>query len=153
MALRAPKDKKAERSDRGYGGYAYRSAEDIIAALKPMLEKHKLILVLRDKVEQIGTRMYVKSTVVLRDFVLNQEACAFSYAQEAEKLSSMSAGQITGATISYARKYALGALFAIDGGKDLDDVASEDIKKEKKNESAKDGRASLPHKTQQREEW
>jgi muconolactone delta-isomerase len=151
--LKAPKEKKAERSAKGYGGYSYRSAEDILEALKPLLAKHKTMLWFNDKIEHIGDRYYVRSTVVLHDLELGEQHVATSYAREANTLASMSDGQITGATISYARKYALGAMFAIDNNKDLDDVASEEYKKDKPNEPNKIGRKDIQTQKSNSEEW
>ena len=109
--LHAPKDLRNE-----FGGYNYRSAESILEAVKPMLDG--ALLLMSDEMVLIGNRFYVKSTVTFEDGDFVRSATA--YAREEESLKGMTQGQITGATSSYARKYALNALFAIDNTSDLD---------------------------------
>jgi hypothetical protein len=101
-----------------FGGYAYRNAEDILEAVKPLLFKHKCILTITDDISMIGNRIYVKSTARIFDETDSVEATAFAREPEAQK--GMSDSQITGAASSYARKYALNGLFAIDDTKDAD---------------------------------
>lgn len=115
-ALKAPKDKKNE-----YGGYAYRTAEGILAAVKPYLKSQGCTVTMTDDILLVGDRYYIKAVATLSDG--NTSISCAALAREAVKQGGMADGQITGATSSYARKYALCGLFAIDGNKDLDDIA------------------------------
>lgn len=111
--LKAPKGQTNK-----FGGYKYRSCEDIVEAVKPLLpEGYSLIL--SDDVIEVGGRVYVKACAELRkDDVTIADACGL--AREAESKKGMDDAQITGAASSYARKYALNGLFAIDDTKDAD---------------------------------
>lgn len=114
--LKAPKS-----ADNKFGGYKYRSAEQILQAVKPMLEEHNLVLLLSDKIEFIGNRTYVCAVACLKDANDgNILASVTAYAREDENLKGMTQAQITGACSSYARKYALNGLFAIDNTDDPD---------------------------------
>lgn len=99
-----------------FGGYSYRSAEDILEAVKPLLQN--VTLMVSDEIILIGDRYYVKATATLSDGEDSISATAF--AREEKEQKGMTAGQLTGATSSYARKYALNGLFCIDDAKDLD---------------------------------
>ncbi|EIG1455020.1 ERF family protein [Escherichia coli] len=99
-----------------FGGYSYRSAEDILEAVKPLLQN--VTLMVSDEIVMIGDRYYVKATATLSDGEDSISATAF--AREEKEQKGMTAGQLTGATSSYARKYALNGLFCIDDAKDLD---------------------------------
>ncbi len=111
---------KAPKSQRNsYGGYNYRSAEDILEAVKPLLEG--VTLTINDEVVLIGDRYYIKATAILSDG--EDEITATAFAREEKEQKGMSAGQLTGATSSYARKYCLNGLFCIDDAKDLDSDA------------------------------
>ena len=111
---------KAPKSQRNnYGGYNYRSAEDILEAVKPLLEG--ITLTLDDEVVLIGDRFYIKATATLSDG--EDEIKATAFAREEKEQKGMSAGQLTGATSSYARKFCLNGLFCIDDAKDLDSDA------------------------------
>ena len=102
-----------------FGGYYYRSAEDILEALKPLLLKYDCLLTLKDEIILIGNRFYVRATASLR----NSEGSIVevtAYAREEESKKGMDSSQITGAASSYARKYALNGLFLIDDQKDAD---------------------------------
>lgn len=101
-----------------FGGYHYRSAEDILEAVKPLLAKHKAELILSDEIVEVGGRIYVKATALLSDG--EQQAKTFAFAREPEEKKGMDASQITGTASSYARKYALNGLFLIDDTKDAD---------------------------------
>jgi hypothetical protein len=101
-----------------FGKYSYRSCEDILEAVKPLLNKNGLSLTLHDEVVQIGDRFYVKSIAVISDG--NDKLGVSAYAREAETKKGMDESQITGASSSYARKYALNGLFCIDDTKDAD---------------------------------
>ena len=102
-----------------FGKYKYRSAEDIIEAVKPILNKYKTALVLSDEVVQVGDRIYIKATATLLDNTDNNISVN-GWAREEEVKKGMDAAQISGACSSYARKYALNGLFAIDDTKDAD---------------------------------
>ena len=101
-----------------FGGYNYRSCEDILEALKPLLQKEGLLLTISDELVQIGERYYIKATVRLSDNTKVFETTG--YAREEETKKGMDGSQITGASSSYARKYALNAMFLIDDTKDSD---------------------------------
>ncbi|HFI0441522.1 TPA: ERF family protein [Streptococcus suis] len=101
-----------------FGKYNYRSAEDILEALKPLLKKHDASLVLNDDIEHIGDRYYVRATVTL--FACGSSISAQASAREEDTKKGMDGSQITGTASSYARKYALNGLFAIDDNKDPD---------------------------------
>lgn len=111
--LKAPKNQKNT-----FGNYNYRSCEDILEALKPLLKKHGLTIYLSDEVVNIGTHNYIKATAAITDG--DTKVSVDSYAREAEEKKGMDAAQITGAASSYARKYALNGLLAIDDTKDAD---------------------------------
>lgn len=103
-----------------FGKYSYRSAEDILEAVKPICKKHKTVLILSDDVRLLGDRYYVEASAKLAD--LESENCIVvsAFAREEETKKGMDASQVTGATSSYARKYALNGLFNIDDTKDAD---------------------------------
>ena len=104
-----------------FGWYRYRSCEDILTAVKPLLEEQKVSLVISDDIVQLENRYYVKATCTLIDWE-NWEviASASALAREAEDKKWMDVSQITGAASSYARKYALNGLLCIDDTKDAD---------------------------------
>lgn len=102
-----------------FGKYKYRSAEDIIEAVKPILNKYGTALVVSDEVVQVGDRVYIKATATLLDNTDNHISVN-GWAREEEVKKGMDAAQISGAASSYARKYALNGLFAIDDTKDAD---------------------------------
>ena len=110
-----------------FGGYSYRSCEDILEAVKPLLAEEGLTLTLRDEVVEVGGWHYVKATAAIR--VLMGDAIEVTaYAREAETKKGMDASQITGTASSYARKYALNGLFLIDDTKDDDTRPTTDAK-------------------------
>lgn len=113
--LKAPKGQKNT-----FGNYSYRSAEDILEAVKPLLKVNGLYLNISDDVVLIGDRYYVKATVTAVDIATGEAASSTAFAREAAEKKGMDASQVTGATSSYARKYALNALFGIDDTKDAD---------------------------------
>lgn len=112
--LKVPKNQKNE-----FGGYNYRSCEDILEAVKPLLSEMNLSLSISDEIVLIGTRYYIKATVTLKDDnnIIGETS---AYAREAETVKGQQDAQITGSASSYARKYALNGLFAIDDTKDAD---------------------------------
>lgn len=111
--LKAPKSQYNR-----FGGYAYRSVEDILTAVKPLLVKEKADLTLTDELVLIGDRYYVKATATYED--KDGKKVVTGYARESENKKGMDASQITGTASSYARKYALNGLFLIDDTKDAD---------------------------------
>lgn len=113
-ALKAPKGQFNK-----FGGYAYRSCEDIVEAVKPILHERGLHLVITDEVVSIGDRYYVKATAAIKDGEKVLEL-SNAYAREALAKKGMDESQITGAASSYARKYALNGLLAIDDNADAD---------------------------------
>ena len=106
--------------------FKFRSCEDILTAVKPLLKKHKVILTISDKIEEVGGRIYVVAQAEVSDceakieeaFVIRTSG--YAREREVEDRKGMDAAQVTGAASSYARKYALNGLFAIDDSKDVD---------------------------------
>jgi hypothetical protein len=112
--LKAPKGQY-----NAFGKYHYRSCEDILEAVKPLLGKHNCILNISDQIEMVGDRFYVKATAT----IINSEGKSVTttaFAREQENKAGMDSSQLTGSTSSYARKYALNGLFCIDDTKDAD---------------------------------
>lgn len=107
-----------------FGGYKYRSAESILESLKPALAKHKASIILSDEVVEVGGRVYVRSTATLTG---DNQWSATAYAREAEQKKGMDDAQVTGSSSSYARKYALQGLLALDDGQDADSHKVEDV--------------------------
>lgn len=106
-----------------FGGYNFRSCEDILEAVKPLLKENKLALQISDEIVPLGDRYYVKATATLIDTEDKDDNARIEnvgYAREEENKKGMDASQVTGATSSYARKYALNGLFCIDDTKDAD---------------------------------
>jgi hypothetical protein len=103
-----------------FGGFNYRSAEDILEALKPLLKEEGCVLTISDELVSIGKRYYVKATAVISKVGEEKAIGVSAYARESKEKKGMDASQITGSTSSYARKYALNGLFAIDDTKDAD---------------------------------
>lgn len=117
--IRIQSELKAPKSQyNSFGKYSYRNAEDILEAVKPLLSKYNATMYITDEVVEVGSRIYVKATVTLSDG--KETITASAYAREPETRKGMDDSQITGATSSYARKYALNGLFAIDDTKDND---------------------------------
>lgn len=102
-----------------FGKYNYRNCEDILQALKPILAEHKCHVSLSDEVVIVGNRFYIKATATITDSE-NNSFSTTAFAREAESKKGMDESQVTGSTSSYARKYALNGLFAIDDNKDAD---------------------------------
>lgn len=112
--LKAPKGRK-----NNFGNYNYRSCEDILEAVKPLLAEYECTLTLTDDIVEVGGRVYVKATATI---CKSDESfrCVTAFAREAETKKGMDDSQITGTASSYARKYALNGLFLIDDTKDAD---------------------------------
>lgn len=108
-----------------FGGYRYRSCEDILAALKPLLADTKCTLTISDDICQVGDRFYIKATATIKNEAGETESTT-AFAREALTKKGMDESQVTGAASSYARKYALNGLFAIDDTKDADYLNSSD---------------------------
>lgn len=117
-----------------FGKYAYRSCEDILEAVKPLLKKEKVVLTISDELQYIGNRYYIKATATLIDTESDSTISNSAYAREEETKKGMDGSQITGASSSYARKYALNGLFGIDDNKDSDttNIQSKEEKEDKK---------------------
>jgi len=113
--LNVPKGRYNKFSD-----FNYRSCEDIVEAAKPICQKNKLVLTLSDQIELMGERVYITAIATLTDIEDNEQIVCKASAKEAIVQKGMSDAQISGATSSYARKYALNGLFAIDDEKDAD---------------------------------
>lgn len=115
QALHAPKDRR-----NNFGGFNYRSCESILEAVKPILKEQNCAILLSDELVQIGDRFYVKATAFLigEDGQTINDVSAFAREEDSKK--GMDASQVTGAASSYARKYALNGLLAIDDNKDAD---------------------------------
>ena len=111
--LKAPKNQY-----NSFGKYNYRSCEDILEALKPILAKYGLFLMISDTMKQIGDRYYIMATCTVSDGEMHITNCAFAREEESKK--GMDGAQVTGTSSSYARKYALNGLFLIDDTKDPD---------------------------------
>jgi hypothetical protein len=104
-----------------FGKYKYRNCEDILEAVKPLCKKYNCSLVISDTIELIGDRYYVKATATLYDCETKQQiVMTTAYAREEAEKKGMDGSQVTGASSSYARKYALNGLFNIDDTKDSD---------------------------------
>lgn len=115
MEIKAPKNLRNT-----FGGYNYRNAESILEAFKPFEEKYKVGLIVTDKIEMIADRIYVVAQASLYDCESDDVMMAQAYAREAVTKKGMDDAQVTGATSSYARKYALNGLFLLDDTKDAD---------------------------------
>ena len=119
--LKAPKG-----NFNNFGNFKYRSAEDILEAVKPLLAKYKTVLLINDEVKSISDtsenkgRYYVEATVTLIDVEKGEKVSSRALAREEESKKGMDGSQVTGGASSYARKYALNGLFAIDDTKDSD---------------------------------
>ena len=127
---------KAPKSEyNSFGNYKYRSAEDILEAVKPLASEQECAITLVDELLNIGARYYVKATAYLTNST-GQMAQATAYAREAKNKKGMDEAQVTGSASSYARKYALNGLFAIDDTKDpdtQDNTAQGDVQKPQAN--------------------
>ena len=115
LELKAPKGQMNR-----FGGYAYRSAEDILEAVKPINLKYGLLLEVKDEIIEVGGRIYVKAIATMTDIHSEEQISVQAFAREAETKKGMDDSQITGSASSYARKYALNGLYLIDDTKDAD---------------------------------
>jgi hypothetical protein len=113
--LKAPKSQYNK-----FGNYNYRNCEDILEAAKPICKKHKAVVFLSDKLVMNGERHYIEATATFVDVETNETIIVTAYAREEESKKGMDGSQVTGASSSYARKYALNGLFDVDDTKDSD---------------------------------
>lgn len=123
--LKAPKNQTNK-----FGGYNYRSAEDILEAVKPLAHEVGATVNCSDEVLMVGDRFYVVATAILTTYEGEQVAVQ-GWAREQDERKGMDASQVTGSASSYARKYALSGLFAIDDEKDADAQEPEQPKRKK----------------------
>lgn len=130
--LKAPKSQF-----NSFGKYNYRSCEDILEGLKPILKEEKALVILDDNIVQIGNRFYVEATATLIDAETGEKISVKALAREDETKKGMDLAQVTGSVSSYARKYALNGLFCIDDTKDSDatNKHGNEQKKKEVNES------------------
>lgn len=130
--LKAPKNQFNK-----FGNYKYRSCEDILEALKPVLNEEKATVFISDSIERIESRYYVKATATFIDSETGETVSNTAYAREPENKKGSDESQITGASSSYARKYALNGLFLIDDTKDEDTEERQNEKKNRANKAEK----------------
>lgn len=140
--LKAPKGQY-----NSFGKYSYRSAEDILEAVKPLNAEQGVLLTITDEIKEIGGRVYVVATAIVSDGTDALQVSAF--AREPENKKGMDESQITGATSSYARKYALNGLYAIDDNKDAD---TDEHKQQQENAPKKQQAQKQQQKQQQQEQ-
>lgn len=145
--LKAPKGQY-----NNFGKYKYRSCEDILEALKPLLVENKAVVTINDSLVQIGERYYVQAIATLVDVEDGEKVSVMAYARESASKKGMDESQVTGATSSYARKYALNGLFAIDDNKDMDYMQGQftgenrgDNKQKKQSRPKQDNEQEVKH--------
>ena len=126
--LKAPKGQY-----NNFGKYKYRNCEDILEAAKPLCKRENCVLTITDELRQVGDRYYIMATATLTDVETGEKIGNTAFAREEESKKGMDGSQVTGASSSYARKYALNGLFAIDDTKDSDttNIGNERIKEYK----------------------
>lgn len=130
--LKAPKSQY-----NNFGKYKYRNCEDILESLKPILAKNKSTITISDDVVSVGNRIYIRATAKIVDTETGESVETTAYAREEESKKGMDGSQLTGSSSSYARKYSLNGLFAIDDTKDSDYCSPElnkPLKQKTKNE-------------------
>jgi hypothetical protein len=125
--LKAPKNQYNQ-----FGDFYYRSCEDIMQAARPLCNENGLVLTVSDEIVNIGDRFYIKATSRVTDIATGESVENVAYARETESRPKMDASQLTGSCSSYARKYSLCGLFAIDDTKDADTEEFQGKKKEQK---------------------
>lgn len=128
--LKAPKNQY-----NSFGKYNYRSCEDILEGVKPLLKKVKATLTISDEITQVADRIYVKATATFTDVENGETITNSAFAREASDKKGMDESQVTGATSSYARKYCLNGLLCIDDTKDSD---TDEIKNERNARAEKE---------------
>lgn len=137
LALKAPKGQH-----NNFGNYSYRSCEDILEAVKPILKEHNCTLTLSDTVKQIGERYYIEATASLTSD--SETLTVTAFAREPESKKGMDDSQITGSASSYARKYALNGLFCIDDTKDADTDEYTEQQNKKAEKPQHDSKSNKP---------
>lgn len=115
--IKVPKGQRNE-----FGKFNYRSCEDILEQARPICNDNGLVIKLTDEIVNIGSRFYVKATASVLDVDSGEVFETTAYAREADEKKGMDASQVTGASSSYARKYALSGLFSLDDTKDADSM-------------------------------
>lgn len=130
-----------------FGGYKYRSCEDITEAVKPLLQAVGAVLLMRDELVLIGDRYYIKATATIAH--AQGEISVTAYAREEENKKGMDGAQVTGSASSYARKYALNGLFAIDDTKDPDATQGQDAPRQEQGQPQGRNPARAPTAPQQ----
>lgn len=142
IELKAPKNQY-----NSFGKYKYRNCEDILEAVKPLCLKNKAVLTISDEIKNENGRFYVKAIATLHDTESDETILVSAFAREVENKTGMDGSQVTGASSSYARKYALNGLFAIDDTKDSDTTNTGDKGEEKpKNGQAVEKKETKPQK-------
>lgn len=129
---------KAPKSNyNGFGKFRYRSCEDILEAVKPLLAREKCMLTMTDEVVAITDKVYIKATATIIDLDNKVHCSTSAYARESENKKGMDESQMTGTASSYARKYALNGLFLIDDTKDADTNEFQQTKQKAEQKSKK----------------
>ena len=143
--LKAPKSKY-----NSFGKYNYRSCEDILEAVKPILKAKKLAMTVKDDVFNVGDRFYIMATVTVFDCESEDKLITTAFAREDNDKKGMDGSQITGSSSSYARKYALNGMFAIDDTKDADSWNAHDKDKaENKSDNRKKDEPKVEYATEE----
>lgn len=127
-----------------FGKYKYRNAEGIQEALKPLEKEYKVTTILKDEIVDVSGKIYVKVTATIMDCESDDFIWTTAFAREAETKKGMDEAQVTGATSSYSRKYALNALFLLDDTKDVD---TEEYQSQKKESKPQPAQATAPQAT------
>ena len=136
---------KANKSQyNSFGKYNYRSCEDILESVKPLLEANKLSLIISDEVVYVEARFYIKATATVIDIEKGEKIEVSALAREDETKKGMDLAQVTGSVSSYARKYALNGLFCIDDNKDSDSTNTHGKDKTNSNTSSKPQESATP---------
>jgi mRNA deadenylase 3'-5' endonuclease subunit Ccr4 len=142
VELKAPKNQY-----NSFGKYKYRNCEDILESVKPICNKNRTTLVIKDEIKQIGDRYYVEATAQLLDWDSKEGIQVSALAREEDSKKGMDASQVTGATSSYARKYALNGLFNIDDTKDTDSEEHQNLKNKGEQQSEQAPQQNTPKVT------
>ena len=140
VKLKAPKTQH-----NNFGNFNYRSCEDILEALKPLLHEVGAVVTISDQIVNIGNRFYVQATAIFSDLESDAIIQTAAFAREPESRPKMDDAQATGSSSSYARKYALNGLFCIDDAKDPDFTNDGQQNKEKQPKATKSGKVQQVH--------
>lgn len=132
VELKAPKNQYNK-----FGKFKYRSLEDVYEGLKPLIDKYGVIVLIEDEIAVVGERYYIKATATLVDMISKEKISTTAFAREPLKKDKMDESQSTGSASSYARKYAMNALFAIDDNKDADTDEYQEQTKANNNQNKK----------------